>query len=101
MLPAYNKFKKNVSKTSSSLCPKAILLHPSRLATLFKIPLLKLAHSEHGFFSFRMSKTISFVCENSSKNGTFNLSHKAFRLEESKNSKPGFIVIPIISNFFG
>ena len=61
MFPAYNKFKKKVSKTSSSLCPKAILLHPSRLATLFKIPLLKLAHSEHGFFSFRMSKN-SFLC---------------------------------------
>ena len=59
----YNKFNKNVSKTSSWLCPNAILLHPSRMAIEFIAPLRKLAHNEQGFFSFLISKILMYVCE--------------------------------------
>ena len=59
--PVYNKLSINVSKTSSSLWPRAILLQPSLIATEFRAPLLKLAHKEQGFFSFLTSKTISFI----------------------------------------
>ena len=70
--PVYNRFNKNVSSTSSSLCPKAILLQPSLIATEFKAPLLKFAHKEQGFFSSRKSNTISFIFVYSIKSGISN-----------------------------
>ena len=100
-MPVYNRFKKKVSKTSSSLCPRAILLQPSLIAILFRIPLLKLAQSEQGFFSFLISKTISFISDFSSINFILLSSHNFFKKLLSKNSKPGLTLHAIISNFLG
>ena len=71
------------------------------MATEFKIPLLKLAHKEQGFFSLRISKTISLIWEVSSTKG-IPISAQVFcKKEESKKSKPELILIAIKSNFFG
>ena len=97
----YNKFNKNVSKTSSKLCPNAILLHPSLIATLFIIPLLKFAHNEHGFFSFLTSNTISFILLFSTNKGTPISSQFFCNNSLSNSSNPGFIDIAINSKCFG
>ena len=52
---------KKVSNASSLWWPNATLLQPSLLALSFKAPLRKFAHREHGFFSFLISKTTSFI----------------------------------------
>ena len=56
------------------------------MAILFKIPRLKLAHNEQGFFSFRMSKTISLMCDVSSKKGISREAQISFIKDVSKNS---------------
>ena len=67
--------------------PKAILLQPSLIATEFIMPLRRFAHNEHGFFSFRMSKTISLIWDFSSINGTPILLQVSFKKSELKPVK--------------
>ena len=75
-------FKKKVSKTSSSLCPRASLLQPCSMATEFSIPLRKFAHKEHGLFSFLISKTISLIWLSISKYSTPILEQVSFKNSE-------------------
>ena len=64
-------------------------------------PLRRLAHREHGFYSFLRSNTISFALLFSINKGISKESQIFCKRLVSKNSNPGWMLIAISSNFLG